>query len=108
MLTGHRHNRPDLDASPTPDDFPGLGALVTELLPRRPGLLTRNGARAWSERSSYPSPAAARPVEAPAEGFAPAGSGWWMWVFAQARATARGQVANETLPGHLHWQSGNG
>jgi hypothetical protein len=35
MLTGRRHNRPDLDAPPTPDDFPGLGALVTKLL-RRP------------------------------------------------------------------------
>jgi hypothetical protein len=31
MLTGQRHNRPDLDAPPTPDDFPGLGALVTRL-----------------------------------------------------------------------------
>ncbi len=31
MLTGKRHNRPDLDAPPTPDDFPGLGALVTRL-----------------------------------------------------------------------------
>jgi uncharacterized protein (DUF1501 family) len=33
MLTGHRHNRPDLDAPPTPDDFPGLGALVNKLKP---------------------------------------------------------------------------
>jgi hypothetical protein len=31
MLTGRRHNRPDLDAPPTPDDFPGLGALVNRL-----------------------------------------------------------------------------
>ena len=36
MLTGQRHNRPDLDAPPTPDDFPGLGALVTKLGRRRP------------------------------------------------------------------------
>jgi uncharacterized protein (DUF1501 family) len=35
MLTGRRHNRPDLDAPPTPDDFPGLGALVTRLGRRR-------------------------------------------------------------------------
>jgi uncharacterized protein (DUF1501 family) len=35
MLTGQRHNRPDLDAPPTPDDFPGLGALVTRLGKRR-------------------------------------------------------------------------
>jgi hypothetical protein len=38
MLTGRRHNRPDLDAPPTPDDFPGLGALVSRLGRRRPGL----------------------------------------------------------------------
>ncbi len=37
-LTGHRHNRPDLDAPPTPDDFPGLGALVAKLGRRPRGL----------------------------------------------------------------------
>jgi hypothetical protein len=37
-LTGHRHNRPDLDAPPTPDDFPGPGALVNRLAPRQGGL----------------------------------------------------------------------
>src|SRR5437764_12048352 len=31
MLTGRRHSRPDLDAPPTPDDFPGVGALVSKL-----------------------------------------------------------------------------
>jgi len=31
MMTGRRHNRPDLDAPPTPNDFPGLGSLVTRL-----------------------------------------------------------------------------
>jgi hypothetical protein len=35
MLTGKRHNRPDLDAPPTPDDFPGLGALVSKFAGRR-------------------------------------------------------------------------
>jgi hypothetical protein len=35
MLTGKRHSRPDLDAPPTPDDFPGLGALVSKLGTRR-------------------------------------------------------------------------
>jgi hypothetical protein len=38
MLTGRRHNRPDLDAPPTPDDFPGLGALVSKLGSSRRGL----------------------------------------------------------------------
>jgi hypothetical protein len=31
MLTGKRHSRPDLDAPPTPDDAPGIGALVSKL-----------------------------------------------------------------------------
>jgi hypothetical protein len=34
MLTGKRHSRPDLDAPPTPDDFPGFGALVSKLARR--------------------------------------------------------------------------
>jgi hypothetical protein len=38
MLTGRRHNRPDLDAPPTPDDFPGLGALVSKFGRPRQGL----------------------------------------------------------------------
>src|SRR5216683_7696302 len=38
MLTGRRHNRPDLDAPPTPDDFPGLGALVAKLGRQRLGM----------------------------------------------------------------------
>jgi uncharacterized protein (DUF1501 family) len=33
MLTGRKHSRPDLDAPPTPDDFPGIGALVSRLAP---------------------------------------------------------------------------
>jgi hypothetical protein len=37
MLTGRKHNRPDLDAPPTPDDFPGLGALVNKLGPSPDG-----------------------------------------------------------------------
>jgi hypothetical protein len=31
MLTGQKHSRPDLDAPPTPDDFPGIGALVNHV-----------------------------------------------------------------------------
>jgi hypothetical protein len=38
MLTGRRHNRPDLDAPPSPDDFPGLGSLVSKLGRPRRGL----------------------------------------------------------------------
>jgi hypothetical protein len=37
MLTGRKHSRPDLDAPPTPDDFPGPGALVSHLSPRPDG-----------------------------------------------------------------------
>ena len=31
MLTGRKHSRPDLDAPPTPDDFPGVGSLISKL-----------------------------------------------------------------------------
>jgi hypothetical protein len=37
MLTGRKHSRPDLDAPPTPDDFPGYGAIVNRLGPRPNG-----------------------------------------------------------------------
>jgi uncharacterized protein DUF1501 len=43
MLTGRRHNRPDLDAPPSPDDFPGMGALLARLKPAprgRPSAVT--------------------------------------------------------------------
>lgn len=36
MLTGKRHSRPDLDAPPTPDDAPGIGALVSSLIRTSP------------------------------------------------------------------------
>lgn len=31
MFTGHPHPRPDLDASPAPDDFPTIGSLISKL-----------------------------------------------------------------------------
>ncbi len=54
MLTGHRHNRPDLDAPPTPDDFPGLGALVTKLAPPRPGLPSAVTLPRWNRFNDLP------------------------------------------------------
>ncbi|MBI3407979.1 MAG: DUF1501 domain-containing protein [Planctomycetes bacterium] len=54
MLTGHRHNRPDLDAPPTPDDFPGVGALVTRLKPRRRGLPTAVTLPRWNRFLDLP------------------------------------------------------
>lgn len=35
MFTGRPHTRPDLDAPPTPDDFPGIGSLIAKLHPHR-------------------------------------------------------------------------
>ncbi len=37
MFTGREHARPDLDAPPTPDDFPSVGSLVARLRPPRAG-----------------------------------------------------------------------
>lgn len=54
MLTGHRHNRPDLDAPPTPDDHPGIGALVTKLKPPRPNLPTAVTLPRWNRFLDLP------------------------------------------------------
>jgi len=54
MLTGHRHNRPDLDAPPTPDDFPGVGAMVSKLAPRQPGLPTAVTLPRWNRFLDLP------------------------------------------------------
>src|SRR5437667_2893615 len=54
MLTGRRHTRPDLDAPPTADDFPGLGALVSKLAPRRQGLPTAVTLPRWNRFLDLP------------------------------------------------------
>jgi uncharacterized protein (DUF1501 family) len=54
MLTGHRHNRPDQDAPPTPDDFPGLGALVTRLKQAQPGVPTAVTVPRWNRFLDLP------------------------------------------------------
>jgi len=54
MLTGHRHNRPDLDAPPTPDDFPGIGALVTRLRPGPRGTPTAITLPRWNRFLDLP------------------------------------------------------
>ncbi len=54
MLTGHRHNRPDLDAPPTPDDYPGLGALVSKFAPKQHGLPTAVTLPRWNRFLDLP------------------------------------------------------
>ncbi len=54
MLTGHRHNRPDLDAPTTADDFPGLGALLSKLGAQRPGLPTAVTLPRWNRFLDLP------------------------------------------------------
>jgi len=54
MLTGRRHNRPDLDAPPTPDDFPGLGALVSRLRPRRAAIPAAVTLPRWNRFNDLP------------------------------------------------------
>jgi hypothetical protein len=54
MLTGRRHDRPDLDAPPTPDDFPGLGALVNRLAPRGSGLPAAVTFPRWNRFNDLP------------------------------------------------------
>jgi hypothetical protein len=54
MMTGRKHNRPDLDAPPTPDDFPGLGAVVNKLAPMRPGVPTAVTLPRWNKFNDLP------------------------------------------------------
>ncbi|HEV3121759.1 MAG TPA: DUF1501 domain-containing protein, partial [Isosphaeraceae bacterium] len=54
MLTGRKHNRPDLDAPPTPDDFPGLGALVSRLRPPSQGTPTAVTLPRWNRFVDLP------------------------------------------------------
>lgn len=54
MLTGRRHNRPDLDAPPTPDDHPGIGALVSYLKTARPTMPTAVTLPRWNRFLDLP------------------------------------------------------
>ncbi|MGE3818507.1 MAG: DUF1501 domain-containing protein [Isosphaeraceae bacterium] len=54
MLTGRKHSRPDLDAPPTPDDFPGVGALVSRLAPGPRGLPTAVTLPRWNRFLDLP------------------------------------------------------
>lgn len=54
MLTGRKHVRPDLDAPPTPDDFPGLGALVTKLHSGTRGVPTAVTLPRWNRFNDLP------------------------------------------------------
>jgi uncharacterized protein (DUF1501 family) len=54
MLTGHRHTRPDLDAPPTPDDFPGLGAVLSKLKPPHRELPTAVTLPRWNRFLDLP------------------------------------------------------
>jgi uncharacterized protein (DUF1501 family) len=54
MLSGRRHNRPDLDAPPTADDFPGIGALVSRLKTGRRGIPTAVTLPRWNRFLDLP------------------------------------------------------
>lgn len=54
MMTGRKHVRPDLDAPPTPDDFPGVGALVNKLAPARRGIPTAVTLPRWNRFNDLP------------------------------------------------------
>jgi hypothetical protein len=81
MLTGRRHSRPDLDAPPTPDDFPGLGALVTKLARPRPGVPAAVTLPRWNRFLDLPNDYAGEKA-----GFL--GSGYDPWL---VKAQADGQ-----------------
>jgi hypothetical protein len=53
-FTGKRHPRPDLDAPPTPDDDPGLGALVNYSVPPRSGIPSAVTLPRWNKFNDLP------------------------------------------------------
>ncbi|WP_152051654.1 DUF1501 domain-containing protein [Tautonia marina] len=54
MLTGKKHSRPDLDAPPTPEDFPGPGALISHLAPRADGAPAAVTLPRWNRFNDLP------------------------------------------------------
>ncbi len=91
MLTGKRHSRPDLDAPPTPDDAPGLGALVTKLGPKRPGLPTAVTLPRWNRFLDVPNDYAGEKA-----GFL--GSGFDPWLVRAAEDGQSFRLDELTLP----------
>jgi hypothetical protein len=54
MFTGRRHSRPDLDAPPTPDDHPGLGAMVSYARPSPTGIPPAVTLPRWNKFNDLP------------------------------------------------------
>src|SRR5262249_42927937 len=71
MLTGKPHNRPDLDAPPTPDDFPGLGALVSRLGQAQPPLPPAVTLPRWNRFLDLPNDYAAERAGSLGSGYDP-------------------------------------
>ena len=53
-FTGKRHSRPDLDAPPTPDDHPGIGAIVNYATAGRGGLPAAVTLPRWNKFNDLP------------------------------------------------------
>lgn len=53
-FTGKRHSRPDLDAPPTPDDHPGLGAIVNYSVAAKGGLPAAVTLPRWNKFNDLP------------------------------------------------------
>ena len=53
-FTGRRHSRPDLDAPPTPDDHPGVGAIVNYSIAPKGGLPAAVTLPRWNKFNDLP------------------------------------------------------
>jgi len=53
-FTGQKHSRPDLDAPPTPDDYPGIGALVAFATAHKPGVPPAITLPRWNKFNDLP------------------------------------------------------
>ncbi|MFO0952570.1 MAG: DUF1501 domain-containing protein [Isosphaeraceae bacterium] len=95
MLTGRKHSRPDLDAPPTPDDFPGVGALVSRLSPRRDDVPTAVTLPRWNRFNDLPNDYAGERGGFLGHGFDP-----WL-VRAEAGAKTDLEIPLEVSAGRL-------
>jgi hypothetical protein len=91
MLTGRPHNRPDLDAPPSLDDHPGLGALITKLGQPRPGLPPAITLPRWNRFLDLPNDYAGEKA-----GFL--GSGYDPWLVKARKNGQSFSLAELTLP----------
>jgi hypothetical protein len=94
MFTGREHPRPDLDAPPTPNDFPSLGSLVTKLQGARRGFPPAVTLPRWNRFLDVPNDYAGETA-----GFL--GKSYDPWLVKAPPNSSAFEVAGVELPGGM-------